>query len=291
MHILIIFCYLCNHKEQQFSNFNIINRMKRIFEPFRKAGIIACAMSFCSLSLNAQSSEGEYGLLNHLGAGISLGTDGIGIDVAAPITDWAAVRAGISFLPKIKINKSISIDKDPTLEPNVDIEAKPNIVDFKLLADFYPIKTSSFHITAGFFVGNEDAVTATNTSAFIKNAADYGKVGIKLGDHRVTTDQMGNFDADIKVNKFKPYVGFGFGRAIPQNSRVSISCDFGVKFWGKPGLGIGTVKNDWDEMSYHKFTYDELEPNDNEDLKDLIEIAEKIVVYPVLNIRLSGRIF
>lgn len=30
----------------------------------------------------------EYGIFDHLGAGISIGTDGIGVDVAAPLTNY-----------------------------------------------------------------------------------------------------------------------------------------------------------------------------------------------------------
>ena len=43
--------------------------------------------------------------------------------------------------------------------------------------------------------------------------------------------------------------------------------------------------------SYHKFSYDDLDENDDEDLKDAFKIIEKVIVYPVLNVRISGRIF
>lgn len=272
--------------------------MKGNYKLFMKTLFFVFAMICVAQPAKAQSFEGEYGFFDHLGAGVSLGTDGIGIDLATPVTDWAAVRAGISFTPGIKYTKSISIN-DVDLYENVDIEAKLNMFDFKVLADFYPFKTSSFHITAGFFVGNENAVKVTNSSPLIKDPGKYGRVGIVLGDYRVTTDESGKIDADVKVNKFKPYIGFGFGRAIPKKSRVAVSCDFGVKFWGTPGLGVYTCKKkgitDFTGagvgLSYHKFSYDELGPNDNKDFKDVIEIAEKIVVYPVLNIRVAGRIF
>lgn len=256
--------------------------------------MLALALALLPTTASAQDEITEFGIFDHLGAGISLGTDGIGIDVAAPVTDWVGVRAGVSFLPNIKIKKNISIDEDPALYDNVDIEAKTKVFDFKLLFDFYPIKTSSFHITAGAFIGGDKVATATNTSPLIRDKADYGNVGIVLGNYRVTTDQQGNADVDVKVNGFKPYIGIGFGRAVPKKSRIAVSCDFGVKFWGTPGLGVATAKPKdqfGGNLMYHKFTYDELGPNDNADLKDAIEIAEKFVVYPVLNIRLSGRIF
>ena len=269
--------------------------MESNYKLFMKITFLVLAMTFISSPSKAQSFEGEYGFFDHLGAGLSLGTDGIGIDVATPVTDWAALRAGVSFTPGIKYTKTVSIN-DVDLYEKVDIEAKLNMLDFKLLADVYPFKTSSFHVTAGFFVGNENAVTVTNSSPLIKNPNKYGTVGIVLGNYCVTTDDKGNIDADLKVNKFKPYIGIGFGRAIPKKNRVSVSCDLGVKFWGKPGLGVKTTKRNgidsFDEsLTYHKFTYDELGPNDNKDFKDVIEIAEKFIICPVLNIRISGRIF
>ena len=265
-------------------------RMKQTNNPLI-TGICALAMMLLAQPVHAQN-EIEYGIFDHLGAGVSLGTDGIGLDVAAPLTDYVAFRAGVSFMPKIKIKKKdIHIkDDNATLTDHVDVEGKMNIFDFKLLADFYPFKSSSFHITAGAFIGSEDAAHVVNTSMFIKDPEKYGKVALVLGDYHVTTDEDGYAHLDLKVNSFKPYLGFGFGRAVPRKSRVSVSCDFGVKFWGTPKLGAMTI-DDWNDKVYHKFSYKDLDEDDDEDLKDALKTIEKITVYPVLNIRISGRIF
>ena len=155
-------------------------------------GLCALAMMLLSQPAHAQNQI-EYGIFDHLGAGLSVGTDGIGIDVATPLTDYVAFRTGVSFVPKIKIKKNnIHIkDDNATLEDHVDVEGKLNIFDFKLLADFYPFKSSSFHITAGAFIGSEDAAHAVNTSMFIKDPEKYGKVALVLGDYHVTTDENG----------------------------------------------------------------------------------------------------
>ncbi len=262
--------------------------MKQNLKKVAKAVILSFVFAGYSQTSNAQSFDGEYGFFDHLGAGVSLGTGGIGIDVATTLTDWGAIRAGVSFMPGIKYTKKDVEFNDPALYDKADIEGKLSFFDVKILADFYPFKTSSFHLTAGAYLGNDDPVTANGKIVKDKN------VGVVLGDYRVTSYADGVVEADIKANTFKPYIGFGFGRAIPKKNRVSVSCDFGVKFWGKPGLGVATTKpvdQFGGDLSYHTFHYNELYDNDNKDFKDAIEIIEKIIVYPVLNVRICGRIF
>ena len=117
--------------------------------------------------INAQDNTAEYGIFNHLGAAVSVGTDGIGFDVASPLTNYVALRAGVSFWPKIKFSHNFRInDNNPLITDNVDVEAKTNIFNCKLLADIYPSKHDGFHFTIGAFVGNDDVVNATNTSMF-----------------------------------------------------------------------------------------------------------------------------
>ena len=252
--------------------------------------IIAVASLF---GLQATQAQEEYGVFDHLGIGISAGLDGIGFDLAAPITDWAAVRAGMSFMPGIKYDFEVdpdSNDPDFILNSNkkIDVTGKLNMTDFKLLFDFYPIKSSGFHLTAGAFIGSKKIINAYNTEEFLARD-EWGVSGIMIGDNRVTSDKNGNCEANIEVAGFKPYLGFGFGRAVP-NSRFTVSCDFGVKFWGKPCVGA-MVSDDFGNRSYKRIHYKDLNDDDDEDLRDGFKTAEKITVFPVLNIRLTGRIF
>jgi len=256
-------------------------------------GLLSIALALFSLS--AQAQETEYGLFDHLGVGISAGTDGLGFDLAAPITDWVAVRAGMSITSFIKYKKNdVKIDsKSSTIKDKVDVEGKLNTNDFKVLFDFYPAKSSSFHLTAGAFLGSKKAVKIYTTEPLVSDPKDYGTAGIVLGDHRFTSGKDGKVEANVEVAGFRPYVGFGFGRAIPKKSRVSLSCDFGVKIWGKPEVWAwertpGTTVNDPDWMRYTKLEKSDI---DNDRGEDAYDIIEKISVYPVISIRLSGRIF
>ena len=60
--------------------------------------LLVCALATLGLSQSyAQLDEDDFGFFDHVSAGISLGTDGIGIEVAAPLTYNFAVRAGYSY--------------------------------------------------------------------------------------------------------------------------------------------------------------------------------------------------
>ena len=253
-----------------------------------KKVLLTLAVLFGVTSANAQKVE-EFGIFDHLGVGVSVGTTGIGFDVAAPVTDYLQLRAGYSFFPKISYKTDVDIDSDdPSFSTDeVEVEGKLNMSNFEFLADFYPFKASKsgFHITAGFFAGPSKFISVYNTEPFL-NPKDWGKAGIKLGDYRVTSDEQGNVQADLKVNGFKPYLGIGFGRAVPKG-RIGVQFDMGVQFWGTPGVYTRTVDN-FGDVSYDKLKKSDI---DNDDADKAFEIMEKITVYPVLKLRICGRIF
>ena len=83
--------------------------------------------------INAQDNTAEYGIFNHLGAAVSVGTDGIGFDVASPLTNYVALRAGVSFWPKIKFSHNFRInDNNPLITDNVDVEAKTKFWEYTI---------------------------------------------------------------------------------------------------------------------------------------------------------------
>ena len=265
----------------------------------KKLFVIALVAFSASQSLRAQDDI-EFGYFNHMSVGVSVGTDGIGFDLAAPISDYAAVRGGFSFMPTIKVDKTIHFTRDVnTYYQDIKVQGKSKIFDGKLLVDFYPFKTSSFHLTAGAFFGGEEFGNIVNKSPILKHPSDYGTLGLIVGtapkpEYEVITDMNGNAKIKLKANGFKPYVGIGFGRAVQKNSKFGVSFDMGVKFWGKPGVyakarDFNNPAAKWEEN--HHFRYEDLGDDDDKDLKDAFETIEKITVYPVLNLRLTYRLF
>lgn len=80
----------------------------------------------------------------------------------------------------------------------------------------------------------------------------------------------------LKVASFRPYLGLGFGRAVPRKNRVGFMFEMGVQFHKIP-----EVYSDYGELKQ----LNEMADNDFSD------IIDKLTIYPVLKFRLCGKIF
>ena len=239
--------------------------------------LAAMAMALFSMPAQAQDKVEEFGIFDHLSAGLTLGTTGIGIDLAAPVTEYLQVRAGYNFCSGIKYKEDIDYRAKGQPTKKTEVEGKLHLGTAKLLLDVFPFRNTPFHFTTGFYIGTDEIIKAENTIPV--TAFDKGE-GILIGDYIVEFDQDGIAKATIKVNKFRPYVGIGFGRSVPRK-RFGVSGDFGVQFWGKPKV-------------YEKQTGMDLEVK-KEDLGDesnkYYDVISKFAVWPVLTLRLTYRIF
>jgi hypothetical protein len=110
-----------------------------------------------------------------------------------------------------------------------------------------------------------------------------GNVIHKKGDaYMIEPDERSMVTVDMKVNSFKPYVGIGYdGRLLKTTDRVKIGFDAGLMFWG------GTP-----HLTTHDGT-DLIHDVENVPGKvgDYADIIRKANVYPMVNARLSFRLF
>ncbi|MCH5229895.1 MAG: hypothetical protein J1F12_07890 [Muribaculaceae bacterium] len=272
--------------------------MKKILSAF--------ALICVTFGANAQFTETlkELGIFNHLGVGVGVGTTGISIEAGTTITPWVQLRAGADIMPTIKIKTDLDLEEygvtsyggynTPYLS-SVGIQGKLTNTLGHFLFDAFPFtKHSSFHITVGGYFGGSSVISAYNTDSFeeLKDVYMYnhrlgsysdipmseGKIGAALGNYFIEPGPNGDLKASIKTWKFRPYVGFGFGRIVP-NSRINCLFDMGVQFWGKPGI--------WNDINHEKITSEGADGDDG----GVIKIISKVSVYPVINIKIVGKIF
>ena len=196
------------------------------------------------------------------------------------------------------------------LPDKMDVQGKLKNTTGHVLIDLYP-GGHSFHFTFGAYFGKEEIIDVYNKEAgfmkpivaynnAIENAASYPNVqqvvnqynlkmiGAELGDYFVTPNPAENGDvkAYAKVKKFRPYVGLGFGRAVPKK-RIGMQLDLGVQFWGKPEIFVPTYDKTAKTYQYEKIEGDKA----GDDAGEVLKTISKVSVYPVLNFRLIGRLF
>lgn len=207
----------------------------------------------------------EHNIFQHLDVSLTLGTTGIGIDVASPVTEWAQVRAGYEFMPRFtkSMGFDMTINGQPArsyddegnrqetrfdklkefmysftgydIDDHAEMIGKPTINNFKLLVDVFPFKDNAkwknLHFTAGFYWGPSkfaEAVNSTEAMVSLVSAGIYNKMyaSAKNGDPLIS------FDA----NQFPTLAGVGV--EMPKEVRT--------KFleYGDMGFVVGYLSHD-----------------------------------------------
>ena len=243
-----------------------------------KKGFILFGFALMATVSQAQDAVEKFGFFNHLGAGVAIGTTGIDFELAAPMGDLFQLRAGYSFFPKKSYKYKSDIDYTKYGKAyKGEVEGHVKWGNAKVMVDYYPFPSKTFHATVGAYIGSEEIVDAQNIDQIINVGPGEGFV---IGDYLISPDADGFARAAIKVNKFKPYVGIGFGRSVPRK-RVAFGGDLGVKIWGKPGV--------YEKQSGHDVKVESQDIDDRDG--GIIKTISKISVWPVLTLRLTGRIF
>ena len=319
------------------------------------------------LSVNAMGQQAEQPAavkpFSHLDLGVTLGSTGLGFDLAAPISRVVTVRTGFEFMPHFersmhfdvqsfddqgnllesKFDRMSSMMKELTgyhVDGTIDLKGKPTMWNFKLLVDVYPFRNKHWHITAGFHWGPSKIAEAYNITedspslfavgmynhiydvaykdfveliptplfgdqsldpALEQKIVNMGRMGIRVGDYsHDITDEQGNVihragepyrmepdensmvKANAYANSFKPYLGFGYeGRLLKNDDRYKIGFDAGLMFWGgKPDI----ITHDGTNLSRDV-------ENMNGNVGRYVDIISAFRVFPVINLRITRKIF
>ena len=238
------------------------------------------ALLLISSMATPMMAQKELGIFNSVSVGAGVSTTGIDLTVAAPITSHFAVRGGISFMPNITfntdVNADVTIEGEQRTYP-VGLEGALKRTTGSLLFNYYPFKKNTFFVTAGAYFGGSKLMKITGHSSEIANdLADAGKAGIVIGDQEIPFDKNGNVAGGLEVSGFRPYIGVGFGRAVPKK-RVGVLFELGAQFHGTPELYTdeGTLSTSTIENADDTFT----------------KVIDKLTVYPALKIHVFFRTF
>ena len=182
-------------------------------------------------------------LFNHLAIGIGIGTEGASLDLALPIGHYVQLRAGMSYLPSIKLTKHFdasqtgstgtsnfdsitSILHDITglqFDEQIDMKASTQLWNGKILVDVFPFKKKNWFFSAGLYFGPKQVM-------HIENAAEDMGTLIALS----TFNNIYNKVEDAVAND-NPAQIFGDISLTPQMMDQIMSI-------GRLGIAVGTYK-------------------------------------------------
>lgn len=197
-------------------------------------------VGFCPLMaqtyqvLNAGPFQ-KYNILNHLDASVTLGTTGIGIDLAAPVTNWAQLRVGYAIMPRLhyrmnfevqvgdvkeskydangnrvttKFDRMAAMLEDLTgykVQDEVQMIGRPTYHNLKFLVDVFPFKNNRhFHFTAGFFYGPSKIADAYNVTEAMPSLLAVGIYNRLYNNTMVSYESIKFVDEKIAAGELKP---------------------------------------------------------------------------------------
>lgn len=280
-------------------------------------------VSICAALICASAALSAQEAFSHLSMGIEVGTTGAGIELAMPvISNHVVLKAGYNF-PSLhgsavedfemdfvnseiaEINAKLSAAGAPerigTSFHDIKVKVAPviNFSSAKLLLEFYPSKKSSFHITAGAYMGMNDELIGLDVStgeqfwsefqalkeevAALDAKYQCGTVPepkFNLGNNTFQVKSRkgeGYVNAALQVARLRPYLGIGFGKSVP-DGRMGLQLDLGVWSHGVPSL-----------LSDNKVEFDaSLESVIDQKYVDMLD---EFKFYPQVSIRFIYRIF
>ncbi len=221
------------------------------------------------------------GIFNHLGAGIGVGTNGISLELATPITKFIQMRAGVSVMPGITFNADADFEyKLPTENTpksgTVSLKGDLGRVQGQVIFNVYPFPQAGFFVAAGAYFGGGKLLKISGHSDELAEIAGLGgEAQAIIGDFKIPANENGDIAGGFRVKKFRPYVGIGWGKAIP-GKLVNFSTELGVQFEGEPELYS---------------LYGEIDKSLIEDDNTFKKVQDILKVYPTLTFRLNFRAF
>ena len=159
-----------------------------------------------------------------VGIAVKVGIEGVGFDVATPLSTRTNLRAGASFF---SYNPAFSID-------SIDTNGAIQLRKVSTLLDFFPFG-GSFRLSAGATLYNGNHLSASalvpGGQTFTLNDTDY----VSSAQDPV----HGAFDVRFG-NKVAPVFTLGFGNLVPRRAgkRFTVPFEFGFEYIAQPTIAL-----------------------------------------------------
>ena len=253
-------------------------------------------------SVGSVMAQKEYkrGFLNHVGINVGAGTEGISVGLAAPVTGFFELEAGVNVMPSFKLSGDLDVDVNTSSLPQVpNVQYPPEATihaegsfdrtTFNVKANLYPFGGGTkFFIAAGLSIGGEKIAEVNGSCDDLRDFSQKlptqelkdqfrQAVSANLAGYNLQFDENYNVQGDIRCKKVRPYLGLGFGRLVPKN-RLGMRLELGCQFMDK----LKVYQNDT-EIDINKALED---AGDD----DLSKFVKDLKIYPVVKFSFTGRI-
>lgn len=170
----------------------------------------------------AETADKYLMFQNRHALALSAGLPGFGVEYAYNINRNLNLRAGFLSFALNDFNTDLDISGQ-----SVNVNANLSSQVFDLLLEYQPSSNSAFKLVAGVGYLNNLGV---NTLILLND-------DIGFGDLLIDNEEIGDIDLTVSWTALAPYVGFGFGRAVPKK-RVGFGLEFGTYYAGGPDVAI-----------------------------------------------------
>ena len=190
------------------------------------------AIFFTSLSIQSQTIAKDTITTSSLSKrknaiAVSFGSPGIGFEFARKLTSKLTARVAYhTFTFKDYKKKDVNIGNEKVTVAG-DLETQ--VWDFG--GEYLPFANSSFKLTFGLGI-----LSNVNLKAKVTYQEN-----ITFGDVIITPTNVGHVLVDSKWSGVAPFLGFGFGRAVPKK-RIGLSFELGTYFTSSPKVILDATK-------------------------------------------------
>lgn len=153
---------------------------------------------------------------------LSGGLPGFGLEYAYNINRRLNIRAGFLAFQLNDYNTDMEVNGQ-----DINLNANLSAGTYDLHLEYQPSSQSSFKLVAGLSYLNNVGV---NTLILLNNDMEFG-------DLTIDNEEIGDIDMTITWSGLAPYLGLGFGRAVPKK-RVGFGFEIGSYYAGGPDVQI-----------------------------------------------------
>lgn len=207
------------------------------------------------VAVSTMLSSSAYAADSMIAVGPKLGTQGIGVEARAAISDNIFGRVGINYA---------SISSSNLESSEIKSKANLKLLTVPVMVDWHPFENNGFRLSAG-IAYNDNAIKGT-----AKQTKDTTLFGTKY-----TADQIGSVSTKVKLgNNIAGIATIGYDSSFLGSSAWSFNCEAGVMYTGSPKISVSSTGTGG------AIVKEAIEKDINKNNKDI----KKLRLFPVLSL-------